>query len=221
LVRPNQRTALVRNCFVEVSLSGSYHAKGDLRFRDSHRPPLLPGEGRACPNNFLGQVASTLRLPDLPIATHCIEVKSGWINHKEWRAQVDATRGCSPPIHLRGASAILDRDGAVLLERAGTVLASCENRRESVCPACTAAGRGGRTLMGCVASRGGGQQDEPALVHTRAEPETYFGAGCAQQMHEAMEALRHAESGRGINSRERTIREWAQPSGAGWTRVWS
>jgi hypothetical protein len=71
----NQRTALVRNCFVEVSLSGSYHAKGDLQFRDSHRPPLLPVEVRACPNNVLGQLASTLRLPDLPVATHCIEVE--------------------------------------------------------------------------------------------------------------------------------------------------
>jgi predicted amidohydrolase YtcJ len=39
----------------------------------------------------------------------------------------------------------------------------------------------------------------------------YFGAGRAQQMHEAMESLRLAESGDGISSRERTIREWAQP----------
>jgi hypothetical protein len=54
-----------------------------------------------------------------------------------WRAQVDATRGCSAPIHLRGASAVLDRDGAVLLERSGDVLAPCGNRREAVCPACS------------------------------------------------------------------------------------
>jgi hypothetical protein len=38
-----------------------------------------------------------------------------------------------------------------------------------------------------------------------------FGAGRAQQMHEAMKALRLAESGGGISSRERTSREWAQP----------
>ncbi len=54
-----------------------------------------------------------------------------------WRAQVDATKGCAAPIHLTGSSAVLDRDGAVLLERAGTVLAPCGNRREAVCPACS------------------------------------------------------------------------------------
>ncbi len=41
------------------------------------------------------------------------------------------------PIHLHGGSQIRDRDGAVLLERAGTVLAPCGNRREAVCPACS------------------------------------------------------------------------------------
>jgi hypothetical protein len=54
-----------------------------------------------------------------------------------WRAQVDGTRGCAAPVHLRGSSHVLDRDGAVLLERSGTVLAPCGNRRESVCPACS------------------------------------------------------------------------------------
>jgi hypothetical protein len=54
-----------------------------------------------------------------------------------WRAQVDTTKGCAAPIHLTGSSAVLDRDGAVLLERAGTVLAPCGNRREAVCPACS------------------------------------------------------------------------------------
>lgn len=54
-----------------------------------------------------------------------------------WRDQVDALRGCAAPIHLRGSSQVLDRDGAVLLERSGTVLAPCGNRRESVCPACS------------------------------------------------------------------------------------
>ena len=54
-----------------------------------------------------------------------------------WRAQVEATGGCAAPIHLRGASAVLDRDGAILLERSGDVLAPCGNRRESVCPACS------------------------------------------------------------------------------------
>ncbi len=55
----------------------------------------------------------------------------------EWRAQVQATGGCAAPIHLRGSSRVLDRDGAVLLERTGTVLAPCGNRRAAVCPACS------------------------------------------------------------------------------------
>jgi Replication initiator protein, pSAM2 len=56
----------------------------------------------------------------------------GW-----WREQVQSTRGCAAPIHLHGSSRVLDRDGATLLERSGTVLAPCGNRRESVCPACS------------------------------------------------------------------------------------
>jgi hypothetical protein len=58
-------------------------------------------------------------------------------DYRAWRAQVEATRGCAAPIHLHGSSRVLDRDGAVLLERTGTVLAPCGNRRESVCPACS------------------------------------------------------------------------------------
>jgi hypothetical protein len=44
-------------------------------------------------------------------------------DYRDWRAQVEITRGCAAPIHLRGSSRLLDRDGAVLLEREGTVLA--------------------------------------------------------------------------------------------------
>jgi hypothetical protein len=58
-------------------------------------------------------------------------------DYREWRAQVEATRGCAAPIHLRGSSRVLDRDGAVLLEREGTVLAPCGNRRATVCPPCS------------------------------------------------------------------------------------
>jgi hypothetical protein len=58
-------------------------------------------------------------------------------DYRQWRSQVEATRGCAAPIHLRGGSEVRDRDGAVLLERAGTVLAPCGNRRETVCPACS------------------------------------------------------------------------------------
>jgi hypothetical protein len=58
-------------------------------------------------------------------------------DYRQWRSQVEQTRGCSLPIHLAGGSQIRDRDGAVLLERTGTVLAPCGNRREAVCPACS------------------------------------------------------------------------------------
>ena len=57
--------------------------------------------------------------------------------YRAWRAQVQAIGGCAAPIHLTGSSQVLDRDGAVLLERAGTVLAPCGNRRAAVCPACS------------------------------------------------------------------------------------
>ena len=55
-------------------------------------------------------------------------------DYRSWRTQVEATRGCAAPIHLCGSSRILDRDGAVLLERTGTVLAPCGNRRASGLP---------------------------------------------------------------------------------------
>ena len=81
----------------------------------------------------------------LPTATtHTATTADELISHRlrapgyrEWRAQVQATGGCAAPIHLSGSSQILDRDGAVLLERAGTVLAPCGNRRAAVCPACS------------------------------------------------------------------------------------
>jgi hypothetical protein len=58
-------------------------------------------------------------------------------DYRHWRAQVQATGGCAAPIHLRGSSRVLDRGGAVLLERTGTVLAPCGNRRAAICPACS------------------------------------------------------------------------------------
>ena len=53
-----------------------------------------------------------------------------------WRAQVQAIGGCAAPIHL-SVPHVLDRDGAVLVERSGTVLAPCGNRRAAVCSACS------------------------------------------------------------------------------------
>jgi hypothetical protein len=58
-------------------------------------------------------------------------------DYRQWRAAVEATGGCAAPIHLRGSTTILDRDGQILIERGGDVLAPCGNRRESVCPACS------------------------------------------------------------------------------------
>jgi hypothetical protein len=58
-------------------------------------------------------------------------------DYRQWRVAVEATGGCAAPIHLRGSTTILDRDGQVVLERGGDVLAPCGNRRESVCPACS------------------------------------------------------------------------------------
>jgi hypothetical protein len=58
-------------------------------------------------------------------------------DYPQWRARVEASGGCARPIRLTGRSAIHDRDGAVLIERAGEIFASCGNRRASVCPACS------------------------------------------------------------------------------------
>jgi hypothetical protein len=58
-------------------------------------------------------------------------------DYRTWRAQVEASGGCAAPIHLTGSSRVLDRDGAVLIQREGEILASCGNRRATVCPACS------------------------------------------------------------------------------------
>jgi hypothetical protein len=58
-------------------------------------------------------------------------------DYQNWRAKVEATGGCARPVRLTGRSAILDRDGVVLVERAGEIFAPCGNRRASICPACS------------------------------------------------------------------------------------
>src|SRR5215210_7708710 len=58
-------------------------------------------------------------------------------DYRDWRARVEASGGCTKPVRLDGSTTVLDRDGAVLLERAGQVFAPCGNRRETVCPACS------------------------------------------------------------------------------------
>jgi hypothetical protein len=66
-------------------------------------------------------LSARLRAPDFP----------------RWRQLVEASGGCAKPVRLTGASYILNRDGAVLHERAGTVFAPCGNRRSSICQACS------------------------------------------------------------------------------------
>ncbi|MHA6781883.1 replication initiator [Pseudonocardia saturnea] len=80
-----------------------------------------------------------------------------------WRAKVEATGGCARPVRLTGRSAILDRDGEILTERAGEIFAPCGNRRASVCPACSDryAGDAFHLLRAGLA---GGDKDVPALV---------------------------------------------------------
>ncbi|ALE76103.1 replication initiation protein [Pseudonocardia sp. EC080625-04] len=56
---------------------------------------------------------------------------------QDWRREVTALGGCAAPIRLTGSSRILHRDGTVLAERDGDILAPCGNRRASVCPACS------------------------------------------------------------------------------------
>jgi uncharacterized Zn-finger protein len=89
----------------------------------------------AGPNPTTDLAAADLGAVDL--AEWAITARLRDPDYPAWRAQVEATRGCAAPIHLRGSSRVLDRDGATLIERSGTVLAPCGNRRESVCPACS------------------------------------------------------------------------------------
>ena len=102
-----------------------------------------------------------------------------------WRARVFAVGGCAKPIHLDGSWRVEDREtGATLVERAGTVLAPCGNRRSSVCPACAdryaadafhlirAGLAGGKSVPATVA-------DKPRLFVTLTAPS--FGAVHSQR----------------------------------------
>ena len=59
-------------------------------------------------------------------------------DYSRWRDRVEQVGGCSVPIHLNGEFEVTHRGtGQTLTRRAGTVLAPCGNRRESVCPRCS------------------------------------------------------------------------------------
>jgi hypothetical protein len=91
-------------------------------------------------------------------------------DYRDWRAQVEATHGCAAPIHLRGSSRVLDRDGAVLLQREGTVLAPCGNRRATVCPPCSERYSGDAYHLLYAGLSGDDTKATPAIVadHPRA-----------------------------------------------------
>jgi hypothetical protein len=84
-------------------------------------------------------------------------------DYPQWRARVEASGGCARPVRLTGSSVILDRDGAVLVERAGDVFAPCGNRRESVCPACSDRYAGDAFHL-LSAGLAGGDKDIPTTV---------------------------------------------------------
>lgn len=58
--------------------------------------------------------------------------------YRAWRARLEATGGCTHPVHLSGQWALRDTSsGQTLASRSGQVMVACGNRRESVCPACS------------------------------------------------------------------------------------
>ncbi|GAB3291843.1 replication initiator [Parasphingorhabdus pacifica] len=62
----------------------------------------------------------------------------GGPGYKQWRSKVEATGGCTHPVHLSGTWGIQDNTTHQLLNsRSGQVTVPCGNRRESVCPACS------------------------------------------------------------------------------------
>ena len=64
--------------------------------------------------------------------------KIGESGYRAWRAKLEATGGCTHPVHLSGQWAIQHAtSGQTLARRAGQVMVACGNRRESVCPACS------------------------------------------------------------------------------------
>ena len=87
----------------------------------ARRRRLRPPAPRSVPHPGACPMTPTPRLPTpMPVTDVLddqISTRLRSADYRDWRAQVEATRGCAAPIHLRGSSRILDRDGAVLLER--------------------------------------------------------------------------------------------------------
>ena len=115
-------------------------------------------------------------------------------DYPRWRARVEQVGGCSVPIHLTGEFAVSRvATGEVLARRAGTVLAPCGNRRESVCPSCSdryaadafhlirAGLSGGKGVPASVAAK-------PRLFVTLTAPS--FGPVHTRRVHPSGEVLR-------------------------------
>ncbi|WP_377862581.1 replication initiator [Allokutzneria oryzae] len=60
------------------------------------------------------------------------------MDFQSWKDKVTSTGGCLHPVRLTGAWSVTDTTtGTVLADRSGHILAPCNNRRASVCPACS------------------------------------------------------------------------------------
>ena len=81
-------------------------------------------------------ITTAHKLADAPVVD-LLSARLRAADYQQWRAQVQVTGGCTAPIHLTGSSTVFDRDGAVLVEHVGRVMAPCGNRRAAVCPACS------------------------------------------------------------------------------------
>lgn len=59
-------------------------------------------------------------------------------DYHDWRARVEAIGGCARPIRLTGGYSLIDATtGSVIHDHDGDVMVPCNNRRESVCSACS------------------------------------------------------------------------------------
>jgi hypothetical protein len=68
-----------------------------------------------------------------------------WVDFRTWERQLNATGGCTHPIRIRGRIDAIDLATGELAavydttaEAGGVLTIACGNRRESVCPACSA-----------------------------------------------------------------------------------
>ncbi|GAA3044552.1 replication initiator [Actinokineospora globicatena] len=60
-------------------------------------------------------------------------------DYQDWRAKMEAIGGCAKPIRLTGGYDLVDAPtGRVIHSHEGDVVVPCNNRRDSVCPSCSA-----------------------------------------------------------------------------------